>query len=213
MRKDLIMLKPIYSSFLSCGRDIQLLLKTLFVTSNPYSNILKRLLVINNKDCLDKTNTDYEQIVSNMSLSDLIDKGYIRRNPKIIRGTHEEIKTYLLINFNHFSSNFESSDFRDYTININIVCHNDAWELNDYLSRPLVICGYIDGILNSLSNNDKRYDKTNKSQIKLGGIGQYDFSQCSLTVLNEDFSMYTLVYRGMQFSQSIEKLGNINNAK
>ncbi len=210
MRKDLIMSKPIYSSFLSCGRDIQLLLKTLFVTSNPYSNVLKRLLVINNKDCLDMTNKDYEQIVSNMSLSDLIEKGYVRRSPKIIRGTHEEIKTYLLINFNHFSSNFESSDYRDYTININIVCHNDAWELNDYLSRPLAICGYIDGILNSLSNDNKKYDKSNKSQIKLGGIGQYDFSQCSLTVLNEDFSMYTLIYRGMQFSQSIQKLGNIN---
>lgn len=210
MRKDLIMSKPIYSSFLSCGRDIQLLLKTLFVTSNPYSNVLKRLLVINNKDCLDMTNKDYEQIVSNMSLSDLIEKGYVRRGPKVIRGTHEEIKTYLLINFNHFSSNSESSDFRDYTININIVCYNDAWELNDYLSRPLAICGYIDGILNSLSNNDKKYDKSNKSQIKLGGIGQYDFIQCFLTVLNEDLSMYTLIYRGMQFSQSIQKLGNIN---
>lgn len=210
MRKDLIMSKPIYSSFLSCGRDIQLLLKTLFVTSNPYSNVLKRLLVINNKDCLDMTNKDYEQIVSNMSLSDLIEKGYVQRRPKVIRGTHEQIKTYLLINFDHFSSNFESPDFRDYTININVVCYNDAWELNDYLCRPLAICGYIDGILNSLSNDNKKYDKSNKSQIKLGGIGQYDFSQCSLTVLNEDFSMYTLIYRGMQFSQSIQKLGNIN---
>jgi hypothetical protein len=54
MRKDLITFKPIYSTFLSCDKDIQMILKTLFVTSRPYSDILKKLLVINSKDCLEK---------------------------------------------------------------------------------------------------------------------------------------------------------------
>lgn len=209
MRKDLITFKPIYSSFLGCGKDIQLILKTLFVTSNPYSNILKRLLVINNKDCLDPNNKDYEDIVSNMSLGDLIEKGYIRRNPKIVRGTHEEIKAYLLINFNHFASNYQAPQYRDYSIHIDVVCYNDAWELDDYLNRPLAICGYIDGILNSLTDKNKNATKDHKSQVKLSGIGEYDFSQCSLSVLNEDLSMYTLVYHGMQFSQNISTIGKV----
>ena len=89
MRKDLISFKPIYSSFLTCDKDIEALLKTLFVSSRPYSNLLKRLLIINNKDCLDTTNQDYQKVIDNFSLGDLIDKGYVRLNPKISRGTHE----------------------------------------------------------------------------------------------------------------------------
>jgi hypothetical protein len=89
MRKDLISFKPIYSSLLSCDKDVEKILKTLFISSKPYSDILKRLLIINNKDCLDLSNQDYKQIIDSYSLGDLIDKNYIRLNPKIARGTHE----------------------------------------------------------------------------------------------------------------------------
>ena len=89
MRKDLISLKPIYSSFLTCDIDVQKMLKALFVTSKPYSDMLKRLLIINSKDCLDKTNQEYQKVIDKYNLSDLIEKEYIRLNPKIARGTHE----------------------------------------------------------------------------------------------------------------------------
>jgi hypothetical protein len=89
MRKDLISFKPLYSSLLTCDKDIEKVLKTLFISSKPYSDILKRLLIINNKDCLDLSNQDYKQIIDSYSLGDLIDKNYIRLNPKIARGTHE----------------------------------------------------------------------------------------------------------------------------
>ena len=54
MKKDLA-LRPIdfTSSFLSCEKDLQEILRKLFVESQPYSDELKRLLVINAKDCLD----------------------------------------------------------------------------------------------------------------------------------------------------------------
>jgi len=87
MRKDLISLKPIYSTFLSCDKDIQTILKTLFVSSRPHSDILKKLLVINSKDCLEDKE-EYKRVIDSMSVKDLIDKGYIRLNPKISRGTH-----------------------------------------------------------------------------------------------------------------------------
>ena len=46
MRKDLIATQPIYSSFLSVEKDTEQILKTLFVTTKPYSDLLKRLLVL-----------------------------------------------------------------------------------------------------------------------------------------------------------------------
>ena len=144
MRKDLISFKPIYSSLLSCDKDVEKILKTLFISSKPYSDILKRLLIINDKDCLDMSNTDYKKVIDSYSLWDLIDKDYIRLNPKIARGTHEEIKTYIIVTLDNFILNRASSHYMDYNINFDIICYNDAWILNDYKVRPLMICGYID---------------------------------------------------------------------
>ena len=61
MRVDVIKMRPIHSSFFSCAQDTETILKQLFVKSNPYSDKLKRLLVVNNPDCLDKNNQDYQK--------------------------------------------------------------------------------------------------------------------------------------------------------
>lgn len=211
MRKDLITFKPIYSSFLSCDDDLKLILKVLFEESKPYSNILKRLLIVNNKDCLDLSNKDYEHIINTMSLAKIIDKGYIKLSPKISRGTHEEIKSYIMISLDNFSPNLKSSHYRDYNINFDIVCYNDAWVLDNYKIRPLMIIGYIDGILNSLTSENPILEKSFQSKIKLSGIGRYDFLGCNEVVLNEDFSMYSLSYRGVHFTEDIQKMGVIKN--
>jgi hypothetical protein len=79
---------------------------------------------------------------------------------------------------------------------MDIVCYNDAWVLDGLKVRPLMICGYIDGILNSLSDESKDSFKRLVSRIKLTGIGYYRFLGCNLVVLNEDISMYTLSYLG-----------------
>ena len=155
MRKDLISFKKIKSSFLSCDQDVRKILKILFVENRPYSDVLKRLLIINTPDCLDMDNKEYQQFVRNFSVADLLDKGYIRLNPKIARGTHQEIKSYIIISLDNFSPNNVSVEYRDYTIHFDVVCYNDAWVLDDYKVRPLLICGYIDGILNSLSDQSK----------------------------------------------------------
>lgn len=210
MRKDLITFKPIYSTFLSCDKDIQMILKTLFVTSRPYSDVLKRLLVINSKDCLEK-NDQYQRVIDSMSVKDLIDKGYIRLNPKISRGTHEEVKSYILISLDNFSDNVMNPEYRNYNINFDIVCYNDTWILNDYKIRPLLICGYIEGILKSLTSKNATDKKTFKSNIKLTGIGDYELLGCKQVVLNEDLSMYTLSFRGMHFIEDIQKIGEIRN--
>jgi hypothetical protein len=73
MKRDLA-LRPIdfTSSFLSCEKDLEEILKKLFVESQPFSNDLKRLLVINTKDCLDnKDNEIYQKAIQDMSLAKL----------------------------------------------------------------------------------------------------------------------------------------------
>ena len=80
MKKDLA-LRPVdfTSSFLSCEKDLETILRKLFVESQPYSDDLKRLLVINTKDCLDnKTSEVYKKAIKDMSLAKLREKGYIR---------------------------------------------------------------------------------------------------------------------------------------
>ena len=67
MRKDLISLQPIYSSFLADDKDVQEILKILFVTTKPYSDRLKKLLVINSKDCLEQ-NEEYQKVIDSMTL-------------------------------------------------------------------------------------------------------------------------------------------------
>ena len=105
MRADVIKTKKIYSSFFSCENDAQEIVKQLFVKSYPYSDKLKRLLVINNSDCLDQTNQDYQKLIDSKPLSVLRKQGYVRLNPKIARKEFEQIKSYILITFDNFSSN------------------------------------------------------------------------------------------------------------
>ena len=140
MRKDLISLKPIYSSFLSCDKDVQAILKLLFVSSRPHSDVLKRLLVINNPDCLDMDNLQYKQYIDSLSIADLLDKGYVKINPKVARTTHEESKAYIMINLDAFTPNPKNPAYRDYNICFDVICYTDkdTWVLNDYKIRRLL---------------------------------------------------------------------------
>ena len=45
MKRDIVLNKPISSSFLSCEKDTEIILRKLFVESRPYSNVLKSLLI------------------------------------------------------------------------------------------------------------------------------------------------------------------------
>lgn len=135
MHKDLAMKKMDFtSSFLSCEKDAEIILKRLFVESRPYSDYLKKLLVINTKDCLDENSPNkdlYAKKIKEMSLPALIDKGYLKVSPKIKMPEHEEIKSYIIIGFDNFSST-SNPEFRDCTINFDILCHNDYWDLGNF---------------------------------------------------------------------------------
>ena len=189
MKRDLVMIPNIESSFLSCEKDIESILKKLFIQSQPHSDALKRLLVINTIDCLDNLDSQvYINKLKEMNLSKLIKDGYIALDPMIRFGEHEDIKSYILITIDNFTTNATNPQFRDCTVNFDILCHTDYWNIGNYRQRPLKIAGYIDGILNN---------------CKLSGIGTFQFMSCNLLILDENISGYSLSYRAVHGSDDI----------
>lgn len=184
MRRDTrITSSEFSSSFLSCEKDIEEILRKLFISSKPYSDILKRLLVINTKDCLDNTESlVVEKKLEEMSLAKLRQEGYIKLEPKLKFGEHEEIKSYIIVTCDNFTPNATNPHYRDCTVTFDIICHTDYWDLGNYRVRPLKIAGYIDGILNN---------------ARLSGIGRFQFMACDQLVLNETLTGYTLMYRAI----------------
>ena len=169
-----------YSSFLSCEKDSETIIKKLFFDSRPYSDYLKRLLLINTQDCLtDMTNPAYLEKIRKTSIQDLISQGYIRFAPKIEMGENEECKSYILITFDNFTPNANNPYFRDCTIEIDIICHTEYWDIGNFRQRPLKIAGYIDGILN---------------ESRLSGLGTLSFAGCNQLVLDKNLSGYCLMY-------------------
>lgn len=168
------------SSFLSCEKDAEAIVKKLFFDSRPYSDYLKRLLLINTKDCIDDmTNPVYLNKIKEYSVAKLRDDQYIRLEPKIRFEENEDVKSYLVITFDNFTPNPSNPYYRDCTVMIDIICHTDYWDIGNYRLRPLRIAGYIDGILNG---------------TKMSGIGKLEFAGCNELVLSENLSGYCLMY-------------------
>ena len=174
------------STFLSCEKDVETILRRLFIESKPYSDILKTLLVINEKECLEDMETDAaKEILKDMSLKKLIDNGYIRMVPKLKMEEYNEVKSYIIVSCDNYTMNDTNPQFRDCTVTFDIICHLDEWYLGDYRIRPLKIAGYIDGILN---------------ECKLSGIGTFNFIGCNELILDENLAGYTLSYRAVHGS-------------
>lgn len=189
MKRDLVMIPKIESSFLSCEKDLETIIKKLFSSSQPYSDILKRLLVINTDDCLDNMTSEiYNNKIKEMTVAKLMQEGYVKIEPKIRFPEHEEIKSYIIISFDQFTTNATNPQFRDCTVIFEIFCHTDYLNMGNYRLRPLKIAGYIDGILNN---------------SKLSGIGTFQFLSCMQTILDENISGYTLSYRAIHGSDDI----------
>ena len=179
MVRKTIMTKTLKSSFYSCEKDAETIIKKLFVESNPYSEELKRLLVINTKDCLDKSNENYRNIVQKISVKDIIEQNYFTLVPKVQLKEHEDIKSYIILSFDNFVPT-TNPEYRDCTVTFDILCPTDYWDLGNYQLRPMKIMGIIDGILN---------------ECKLSGIGTLQFMSAGQLILNENLAGYTLMFQ------------------
>lgn len=169
------------SSFLSCEKDAEAIIKKLFVDSKPYSEELKRLILIDTPDCLDdRTNPAYlERLKKYNSPARMREDGYIRLEPRLDLGENEEFKTYIMLSFDNFVPNAENPYFRDCTVMIDVICHPESWDVGNYRLRPLKIAGYIDGILNG---------------SRLSGIGTLRFMGANEITLSENLTGYCLIY-------------------
>lgn len=170
--------KKIKSSFLSCEKDAETILKKLFVTEGKYSDILKKLLVIQTKDCLNE-NQKYKEIIDSISVSDLIEQGYVSLVPKVKSLEHDSVKAYIIISFDNFTEDATNPQYRDCLVSFDILCHTDYWDIGDYRLRPYKIAGYIDGLLDG---------------ERLSGIGTFNFFSGNRIVLNESLAGFTLTY-------------------
>lgn len=185
--------KKVKSSFFSVEKDIEEIVKKLFIENledHPaHVEALKRLLIINTKDCLDMSNKKYSDFVNKMTIKDLFDKGYIRGKNKIKFPEHEEVKSYLIIDFgNWFPAATNPIEFRDCTVTITIICNTDYQELPNYASRYYKIAGYVDGIL---------------AESRLSGLGKLHFATADEITLNENESGLMIMYNAVHGSDDI----------
>lgn len=164
-----ILKKNFASTFCSIARDQETIWHKLLVSSKPYSDKLKRLLIINTPNCLDPSQEQYARKINQYTIKDMMDAQYIKTIPKLSFGEHEEVKSYVLLEFDDFSPS-ENPQYRNCVISFSIICHLDYWGMDDYKLRPWEIAGYIDGILN---------------HEHLSGIGTLEFLGASQLVLSE----------------------------
>lgn len=190
------LLEPIQSSFLSCEKDTEIILNKLFAESGKYSNWLKRLLIINRPDCLDPSIKKYDDIVNTYSVHNLFEKSYIRTTPRLEFNEHEDVKSYILLSFDNFTTNGANNRFRDCMVNFDIICHTAEWQMDGFRVRPLMIAGYIDGILN-LS--------------KLSGVGQFIFLGAQELILDANLAGYTVSYQAVHFTEDDAKLEELSS--
>lgn len=191
MKRDVIKLPSRNLSFYSFEKDVETIVKKLF-TENTYSEDLKRLLVINKKDCIDdRTSEVYRNIIKDTTVAKLVENGYITTTPKIRFPEHEEIKSYIVISFDDFTLNDTNPEFRDCTISFDIICHLDYWDIGNYRLRPLKIAGIIDSLLNN---------------SKLSGIGTLNFLGCGQIQLDENLAGYTLLYRAVHMIEGDDSI-------
>lgn len=155
-----------YSSFHSVeqtlGQVIDLLLK---------NERLKRVLYYTDRQALNlpKLRTDQAMEVLHKQ---------IKTVPRLEIDT--AAKPYIIISLNDFAPDGTTTYYRDFTLQFDIICPYDYWQLQDFKLRPYVIAGEIDALIN-------------KSNINKSGIA--DFAGARALLLNNDVGGITLYYQ------------------
>lgn len=153
------------SSFLSMEKDTGIIINEILK-----NNRLKKLLYYTTSDAMEKPNLTEDESLSLLGTN-------IKIVPKLY--VDGSVLNYMLINFDNFTPS-ENPEFRDNTIEFDIICHFDQWNLRDYALRPYKIAGEIDSMFNLK---------------KLTGIGYLEFMGATQIVLTDEFAGLCLMYR------------------
>lgn len=166
--------KELNSSFLILEKDLDLIAQRML--QNPR---LLKLLYYSESDCLSKPALTAAQKI------DLINK-HIRLIPKL--DIDKTCPIFVVITFDNFIPNATNPEYRDCTVNFDILCHPDHWNLGNFQLRPYKIAGEIDGMFN---------------KSKMTGIGTLQFLGANNLVLNDQLMGLTLIYRSVQSTEDI----------
>ena len=153
------------SSFLSMEKDTGIIINEILK-----NNRLKKLLYYTTSDAMERPNLTEDESLSLLGTN-------IKIVPKLY--VDGSVLNYVLINFDNFIPS-ENPEFRDNTIQFDIICHFDQWSLRDYALRPYKIAGEIDSMFNLK---------------KLTGIGYLEFMGATQIVLTDEFAGLCLMYR------------------
>lgn len=153
------------SSFLSVEKDMELLIDKLLANKR-----LQKYLYYTDKDPMSKPNLTSEQA------SELFNTN-IKIVPKIY--VDRSVLQYILIQFDNFTPS-KNPEFRDNTIEFDIICHFDQWQLTDFKLRPYRIAAELDSMLNNQ---------------RLTGIGKLEFISANEILLTDEYAGLCLMYR------------------
>ena len=156
---------PPKSSFLSINKDMRLLVDKVLANDR-----LCNLLYYTSKDALDKP-----------KLNDETKLTLFGKNLKIVPKLYvdKEVLNYIFIKFDNFYES-ENPEFRDNTIEFDIICHFDQWQMKDFNLRPYRIAAELDTML------DKQ---------RLTGIGLLEFLGAKHININDEFAGVCLMYQ------------------
>lgn len=154
------------SSFLSTDKDLSLIFQKIMGNQR-----LLKMLYYTQKDCLKAPD-----------LTDAEIYGMLEKQLKIVPNLTivEECPNFMIVTFDNFIPNASNPEFRDCTINFDILCHPDHWNLGNFQLRPHKIAGEIDAMFND------QY---------LTGIGTVQFAGGNNLVLNDQLMGMSLMYR------------------
>lgn len=153
------------SSFLSIEKDMGIITEKILGCDR-----LKRLLYYTTPDALKRPNLTVEQ-------SNELFGNNIKIVPKLT--VDNNVLNYIIVNFDNFTPNANNPEFRDNVIEIDIVCHFDQWQLEDFQLRPYRIAAELDSML-----DNKR----------LTGIGKTEFLGANQFVLTDELAGICLLY-------------------
>ena len=167
------------SAFLSIDKDLSLIVNMMLKNEN-----LKKMLYYTSKDCLSKPNLSEDQSL------ELFGKN-IKLVPKLY--IDKENLVYVIIRMRDFSPNNTNPEFRDNTIEFDIICHFDQWHLKDFQLRPYRIAAEIDSMF-----NDKH----------LTGIGELKFAGGDKVIFNNEYAGFCLHYDAIHGEEDRKKMPN-----
>lgn len=154
------------SAFLAQEKDMRIIVDRMAANQH-----LRKLLYYTTADALKRPE------VSDKLFAEMFGKN-IKNLPKLY--TDKDVLNYIVISFDNFVPNGENPEFRDNTIEFDIICHYSQWQLADsFQLRPYRIAAELDSML------DKKH---------LTGIGQLNFIGAQQIILTDEFAGLCLLY-------------------